>query len=581
MTMLMLAADSAEGASNLIKTETAAVILIAIAAGVAVLARRFDFPFTVALVIAGFAATALGELVAVEVSPDLIFFLLVPPLLFEATLHIPWSKLKAELFGVLVVALIGTAIGTLAIGALVHVGLDLPWPAAFAFGALISATDPVAVIAFFKSLGTPKRLSVLVEGESLFNDAVAVVAFGLAVAVAEGEAFSFGGAATDFFVISAGGIAVGLVLGYVVSEVVLSRVDDALIETTTTMALAYGSFLVAEEFGLIIGQDGLHFSGILAVVVAGLIQGNIGVHNTSPTTRNTLEQSWELLTFLVNSLVFLFIGLTISPADLLDELPAVLLAVVGVLVLRVVLIYGLTYINGTIKPDRKVPLSFQHVMFWGGLRGAISLALALTLSPAVFGEETVQTIKVMTFGVVLFTLLVQGLTIAGLIRRLGLAGKDETELAQQHLQARLVMSRAAQDEISRLGADGVIDADLTEAMSRAYAADVDTHTEAITNHVRAYPNVESAMALKARRDTLTVERSALGDAARKGLIDGEVVRQLNAELDARSAALDVIEDRWGTDINAQHDVTELDDSLEQVVTTELAWLRGVRAALKP
>ncbi len=577
----LLAADAGEGASNLIKTETAAVILIAIAAGVAVLARRFEFPFTVALVIAGFFATTLGDLVAVDVSPDLILFLLVPPLLFEATLHIPWPKLKAELFGVLVVALVGTAIGTLAIGALVHVGLDLPWPAAFAFGALISATDPVAVIAFFKSLGTPKRLSVLVEGESLFNDAVAVVAFGLAVAVAEGEAFTLGGAAADFFVISAGGIAVGLVLGYVVSEVVLARVDDALIETTTTMALAYGSFLVAEEFGLIIGQDGLHFSGILAVVVAGLMQGNIGVHNTSPTTRNTLEQSWELLTFLVNSLVFLFIGLTIRPSDLLDELPAVLLAVVGVVALRFVLIYGLSYFNGTVKPDRKVPLSFQHVMFWGGLRGAISLALALTLSDEVFSEDTVQTIRVMTFGVVLFTLLVQGTTIGPLIRRLGLAGKDDIQLAQQRLQARMVMSRAAQSEIGRLGADGVIDASLADAMNRAYAADVAEHNDAISGHVRSYPEVESAMALKARRDALTVERSALGDTVRTGLIDGEVARELNAEIDARAAALDVIEDRWGLDLDADHDVSELADGLEGVVRSELTWLRDVRAALEP
>ena len=257
---------AAEAASNLIETEAAAVILLAIAAGVATLSRRFNFPYTVALVIAGFFATALGEIVAVEVSAELIFALLVPPLLFEATLHLAWKKLKVDLLPVLFNALLGTLLGIGIIGSLMHYGLDLPWEAAFAFGALISATDPVAVIAFFKTLGTPKRLSVLVEGESLFNDAVAVVAFSLAIAAAEGEAFTLGGALTDFIVVSAGGLAVGVSLGYVVSEIILARVDDALIETSTTLALAFGSFLIAEEFGLLIGRDDLHFSGILAAI---------------------------------------------------------------------------------------------------------------------------------------------------------------------------------------------------------------------------------------------------------------------------------------------------------------------------
>ncbi|MEL7155583.1 MAG: cation:proton antiporter, partial [Actinomycetota bacterium] len=267
MIALLLAAEESE----LIENEIAAVVLLAIAAGVAVLAKRLRFPYTVALVLAGFAATGLGELVAVDVSPDLILALLVPPLLFEATLHLPWAKLRADLVPILLLALVGTAVGTLGLGALVHYALDIPWAAAFAFGALISATDPVAVIAFFKSLGTPKRLSVLVEGESLFNDAVAVVAFTLAVAAAGGEPFTLGGAITDFVLVSAGGLLVGLVLGYLVAEIFLSRVDDPLIETSTTLALAYGSFLLAEEFGLIIGEPDFHLSGILAVVAAGLV----------------------------------------------------------------------------------------------------------------------------------------------------------------------------------------------------------------------------------------------------------------------------------------------------------------------
>lgn len=570
----LFAAAEAEGASTLVDTEIAAVVLIAIAAGVAVFARRFEFPFTVALVLAGFGATALGELVAVDISADLILFLLVPPLLFEATLHIHWPQMKSDLMAILLMALAGTAIGTVAIAWLVHVGLSLSWPAAFAFGALISATDPVAVVAFFKSLGAPDRLGVLVEGESLFNDAVAVVAFGLAIAVAEGEAFSVGGALTDFLVISLGGIAVGLVMGFVVSEVILANVDDGLIETATTMALAYGSFLVAEEFGAIVGQD-FHFSGILAVVVAGLVQGTVGVHNTSPSTRVTIEHSWELLSFLVNSLVFLFIGLTISPRTLFGRLDVVLIAVVGVLVLRLVLVYSLSWISGRLRPAKAIPFNYQHVIFWGGLRGAISLALALTISDKVFDPETVETIRVMTFGVVLFTLLVQGLTIGGLIRRLGLAGKDKHEIELQHHQARLVMGRAGQAEIARLGSDGVIDNHMADAFARAYSDDMAEHATALSLHTRAHPEMEASMLYQARREAIVAERSALKDVVHTGLIEGHIAKDVVRQMNNRMVAIDIIEDRFGSELHASHDISDLEDKLELAVAEELGWLRSV------
>lgn len=533
--------------SELLAQETAAVVLLVIAAGVAVLAKRVNFPYTVALVLAGFVATTLGDLVAVDVSPELILALLVPPLLFEATLHLPWAKLRADLVPVLLLALVGTAVGTLGLGALVHGVLDIPWEAAFAFGALISATDPVAVIAFFKSLGTPKRLSVLVEGESLFNDAVAVVAFGLAVAAAEGEGFTIGGALVDFVVVSAGGLAVGMALGYFVGAVFLAQVDDPLIETSTTLALAYGSYLLAEDFGAVIGRPDLHFSGILAVVAAGLVVGTIGLDNTSPSTRLTLEHFWQLLTFLVNSMVFLVIGLRITPSDLLDETWAVVVALVGVLVVRVAVVYGLAELTERLVPRRYIPMPYRHVMMWGGLRGAISLALVLTMSDEVFGEETVKTVEVMTFGVVLFTLLIQGTTITGLIKRLGLSGRADNELEQQRHQARIAMRRAGQTEVNRLGAEGVLFTEMADALSRTYQRDVTQHSSSLRSHFQAHPELELSMLLQARRDALVAERTALLDVSRAGLVDNQVVADLAIELNDRLAAIDLLEERWEAD----------------------------------
>lgn len=535
------------GPSSLLRSETAAIVLLAIAAGVAVVADRLKFPYTVALVIAGFFAATLGDIVAVDVSPDLILALLVPPLLFEATLHLPWAKLRSDLVPVLLLALIGTAVGTVALGALVNAVLDIPWPAAFAFGALISATDPVAVIAFFKSLGTPKRLSVLVEGESLFNDAIAVVAFGLAVGVAQGAEFSAGGALVDLIVISLPGLGVGMVLGYAVGAVFLARVDNPLIETSTTLALAYGSYLLAEDFGRIIGDPDLHFSGLLAVVAAGLMVGTVGLRNTSPTTRLTLEHFWELLTFLVNSMVFLLIGLTITISTLADRLWAVGVAVVGVLVVRAVLVYGLTEVAWRIQPRRWIPGAFRHVMFWGGLRGAISLALVLTMTEDVFGRDTVETVRVMTFGVVLFTLLIQGTTITGLIRRLGLSGSADNELQQQRHQARIAMRRAGQAEVGRLGAEGVLFAEMADALGRTYQRDLVEQSASLRGHFLAHPELEATMLIQARRDGIVAERSALSEMIRTGLIETQVGGDLAVELNDRLAALDLLEERWESD----------------------------------
>ncbi len=543
----LLAAEEGEAVSEFIAQESAVVVLLAIAALVAVVAKRLRFPFTVALVVVGLFASVLGELVAVEISPDVILFLLVPPLLFEATLQLPWPKLRADLVPILLFALLGTAIGTMAIGALVHWTVAVPWTAAFAFGALISATDPVAVIALFKTLGAPKRLAVLVEGESLFNDAVAVVAFGLAVTAAAGdEPFTFAGAAEDFLVVSAGGLGIGLILGYLVSSVFLARVDDPLIETSTTLALAYGSFLLAEEFGIIVGRD-LHFSGILAVVTAGLMVGNVGMHNTSPSTRLTLEHFWELLTFLVNSMVFLVIGLAISLDDLAEHFVAFVVAIIGVLLLRFVLIHLLASVAAWAQPNRLVPKAYRHVMVWAGLRGAISLALVLTLDTTVFDGETVTTLQVMTYGVVLFTLLIQGTTISALMERLGLAHKIDTELTQQRHQARIYMARAGQSEMARLGADGVLFNDMATSLGRTYQRDINAHANRLREHITGHPELEVAMLLQARRDALVVERSALNEILFSGLIDAQVAHDLTIELDNRMAALDLLQERWESD----------------------------------
>ena len=246
-------------------------------------------------------------------------------------------------------------------------------------------------------------------------------------------------------------------------------------------------------------------------------------------------------------MVFLVIGLTITPSDLTDELAAVAIALVGVFVIRVALVYGLAEITERIVPHRRIPMAYRHVMTWGGLRGAISLALVLTLTAEAVGEETEQTIRVMSFGVVLFTLIIQGTTMSALIRRLGLAGKADNELAQQRHQARIAMQRAGQAEVGRLGAEGVLFGDMADAIGRTYQRDLARESADLRDHFQTNPELEVAMMLQARRDALFAEQTALSEVVRTGLIDNQVAAELGVELDERLAALDLLEERWESD----------------------------------
>ncbi|MCP4426585.1 MAG: Na+/H+ antiporter [Chloroflexi bacterium] len=521
--------------ASLIDLELGFVILLSIAAVVAIINQRIRMPYTVALVVVGLALSFFPNFLHFSVSSDLILAILVPPLLFEATLHIKWEGLKADLAPILLLAIGGTLISTFIVGGIASQVLSIPFTAAIAFGALISATDPVAVIAFFRSLGVSKRLSILVEGESLFNDGIAIVLFGLAISAAGGaaEEFVLSEAVIEFLRVALGGLGVGLGLGFVVSYLVLKNVDNAMIETATSVALAFGSFVIAEEF---------HLSGILAVVAAGLMVGNVGMQNTSPTTKLTLENFWDFLAFAVNSLVFLVIGLEVVIEQLFNWVVPIIVAVIAILLSRGAVVYSLTWLHSQFNAEGAIPKSYRHVMYWGGLRGAISLALALTLTGDVFGDPIDQELRVMTFGAVLFTLLVQGTTIDKLIRNLGLAKKPPKRVEQMRRQALLYAKMKGQSELERMRNEGILFGDVSDAMNAVYEGEISHHKLSLREHLQAYPELEQDMYLQARTDVIKAERSAYGDAARRGFISDEMYEDLVEEADKRLAALEMLKE---------------------------------------
>jgi CPA1 family monovalent cation:H+ antiporter len=380
---------------------------------VALAARRLRLPYTVGLVLAG-VALALSPLhTGIRLTHDLIFFLLLPPLLFEAALNIHWPALRRDLLLALALAVLGVFVAAATVTAGMVFVLGWAVAPAAVFGVLIAATDPVAVIALFKDLGIGGRLLLLVEAESLLNDGVAAVAFASVLAgIAGGEGVSAGGMARLFLVSAGGGLAIGLAAGLAAIGVA-GRTSDQMVETALTAVAAYGSFYLAEHF---------HVSGVLATVAAGLVMGNLGLLRPEDTSqlseagRAAVGGLWAFAAFLANSLVFLLIGLAVADMKL-ARVGAGTVPVVVALVLagRALTVYPLCALFAWSR--WAVPMRDQHVLWWGGLRGALALALALALPLDLPRRDD---ILVATFAVVVFSVVVQGLTMRPWMRAVGI-----------------------------------------------------------------------------------------------------------------------------------------------------------------
>jgi len=378
--------------------------LLLIAAIVAMVARLLKIPYTVGLVLAGIALAFLPFIPDINLTKDLIFTIFLPPLIYEAALYIRWPELRRDLPVILTLATVGVLVSGAVTAAGMHYLAQWEWQSAILFGILIAATDPVSVIATFKEARVHGRLRLLVEAESLFNDSAAAIAFSIALAFAMGGSITALGTLQSLVVTILGGIICGaLVAGGVLF--LAGRTDDHLVEITLTTVAAYGSFLLAEHF---------HVSGVLASLVAGLLTGNIGsLGSITDKGRDAVESFWEFIAFAVNSLIFMLIGIREANQDFTNFIIPILLAIVIVLVGRAIAVYPLSILFS--RSGLKIQTSHQHILFWGGLRGALALALALGLPPEIAHREMIITVS---FGVVAFSIVVQGMTVIPLLRKL-------------------------------------------------------------------------------------------------------------------------------------------------------------------
>ena len=400
----------------MLETPVAGFVLILMAAAVVALAVKVvPVPYVSALALVGLAAGPILGHGQVHLTPNLILFVLLPGLLFEAAFNLSWDHLKANLPAVAALATVGVVLTTAVIAPLGHAALGLDVPVAILFGAMVAPTDPVAVVAVFRKMRVPERLVNLVEAESLLNDGTGVILFTVALAATQaGAGANLLSGVVDFVRLAAGGLALGLAVGFALS-LVTSRIDDFQVEMTLTAIAAYGGYLLAET---------VHVSGILAVVAAGLVLGNYGRPRAmSERTAQAIEHSWDYVAFALNSVVFLLIGLDVPLQDVVAHLPVVLGAAAIALLARAAVVYLLL---GSLHLVRSgVGLRWQHLTVWGGLRGTIALALALSIASR-GGQFTLVTQLV--YGVVLASLLVQGTTIGPLTRVLLQPRPDEAQL---------------------------------------------------------------------------------------------------------------------------------------------------------
>ncbi|MGN8199622.1 cation:proton antiporter [Salinisphaera sp. RV14] len=513
------------------RTESVVLLMFLIASGVAIAARRLNIPYTVALVPVGLLLGALHLFNAPALTREMLFLIFLPGLVFEAAFHIHFENLWRDRLAVLALAIPGVLLAIALTAALLvfagaltsylpHVG----WALALLFGAAIAATDPISVVALFRELGAPARLTLLVEGESLLNDGTSIVFFSLILAVLMGQVPSGGALVVDFAREVGGGVVVGLAIGLAASQVV-RYVDAAMVEVMLMTVAAYGSFLAADQLGV---------SGVISTVAAGLVCGNYGARRgMSPTTYIAVRTFWDYLGFALNSLIFLFMGFAIHLRTLLEIWPIIVVAYLAVTLARGLVIFG---ISGVLAMTRaRIPRAWTLVLTWGGLRGALSMVLVLSLPDTLPLRNLIVN---MVFGVVLVSILVQGLTMTPLARWLGVVSGGGALRDYELARARRHLADAVLAEISGLQHGRLVEPEALDAVKAEYEQRASEAEAQMTQAELDREHLLRQETVGVRRRLLLFERQRLREARDRDLVGEEVYNQLLADVDARLLACD-------------------------------------------
>jgi monovalent cation/hydrogen antiporter len=514
-----------------------AVLFVSVA-GLNVIANWLDVPYPIVLVVGGIVLGATPGIPDITLDPDLVLVIFLPPLLYSAAFFADLQALRADARAITLAAtgmVLATIVG---VAVIAHEVIDLPWAVSFALGAIVSPTDPLAAVEIMRRVGAPRRTVNIIEGESLTNDATALVAYKVAVSAAVGEAVSLGEASLDFITAAAGGIAIGLAVGYLVAAI-RRRIDDPPTEITISLFTGYAAFIAA---------DSIDASGVLAVVTTGLFMGWRAPQLITPDTRLQAYAFWEVLIFLVNAVLFILIGLQLptivdglqsTPAgDVAGYTVAVIAAVLGI---RFLWLFTMPYVIRALdrreaQRARRVGIRDRIVYGWAGMRGAVSLAAALAL-PADFPARDL--ILFMTFSLIVVTVVGQGLTLPWLIRRLGVHEEEGLEESQE-TRARLAASKAALTRLEELEGEDWVREETAERVRALYRyrkrrfairAGMLEDEDGIEDRSLAYQRLMHML--------FDAQREALIGLRNEGSVSMETLRRIERELDLEESRLEV------------------------------------------
>ena len=581
---------------------------------VAMVVRWIKLPYTIALVLVGLVIGLLGdELPAAEnfqglLSAEVIFFLLLPPLLFEGASAMDLGKLSRNWKMITLLAIPGVVISTFSIGIITW---QVIWPDVengllygLLLGSILAATDPVSVLALFKTLGAPKRLSILVEGESLFNDGTAVVLFNIlllaVLATLVGQDMTAGELLISGFVRFLYIVTIGFLVGFVggiLSNWLLIRTKDHLVEISITVALAFGTFLLAEL---------MHGSGVIAVVIGGLLVGNHGTKfGMTATARVGLRHFWEVVSFLINSVLFLLIGYEVQAAFEFDMRTLLLAstAIIAVTFARFI-IYPLIFISNR-KHHNPIPWNWRHTIFWSGLRGSIPIALLLLLAnmvtdgtsfelsgteyTTVLPEWLFNDMLVMAFSVVLWTLLIQGLTLKPLMTKLKVIGNlPENEVSYGIALAESIATRAALERLAELQEVGMVSNDDRELLQNILIDRLDV-AETSVSELSHSSKIHSQRMESTRMELLMAQLSSINEASNSGLLQESVaehaisalLENLHQSQEKQEEKGADIAERTTTGTSSEEDETGISpETFEQLAPPEVEELLEIEGSLE-
>ncbi|MBF2062840.1 MAG: Na+/H+ antiporter [Calothrix sp. C42_A2020_038] len=496
------------------------LLVLSVSLSVATLPQVFSWfrqiPYTLLLVIVGLCLAFVDVRLA-DLSPELILSIFLPPLLFEAGWNFKWLDLKRDILPISLYAIIGVVISIIGIAFGLNQVNGLSLTTALLIGASLSATDPVSVTALFRELGVGSRLTTLMEGESLFNDGMAVVAFSFLVGLPLGTSqLGIQPILLQFFSVVGIGIAVGGLIGFGISYLT-QRFDLPLVEQSLTLVSAYGTYLITEDLG---------GSGVIGVVTTALILGNFGSRiGMNPRTRIIVSEFWEFLAFFVNSIVFLLIGDQIHFAILGENLGIIAVTLAAMILMRALGIYGLGYFCNSVA-NSEISSQQQTILWWGGLRGSVSIALALSI-PVNLPER--EKIIATVFGVVLFTLLVQGLTVKPLLDKLKLLNNEPLRQEYSEILARLTALNRVLGYLAQVETRPGVDLEYHRYQQTLIKGEINRLQEEIDQLQKQYPNLMGFTNEQLRSELLAVEADTYAEFVKKGRLNRELAPFLEAD----------------------------------------------------